>query len=90
MRAVKSVLFLALLSLLSLIWVRLGVPWVALVASFVLVPAVDLLAGRGAGTKEPSLSRSRRARWVPRFYPVFQIVLLADAVRLAPSLTLPT
>jgi len=85
-RLVASVPLLALLGLLPLAWLRLGVPWMALVVSFVLVPALDLLVGRGAGVREKDKGESPAARWVPRSHVFVQIVLLAESIRLAPSL----
>jgi len=81
-----SILLLALLALAPLLWLRLGIPWMALVVSFVAVPAIDLLAGRGAGARESSRRLSAASNWVPRAHVPVQIVLLVEAVRLAPSL----
>lgn len=75
---------LALFTTMPLVWLALGIPWMTLVVTFVLIPALDAWVGaprRGAMQALPEAV----ARWIPRAHLVFQAWLLTEAVRLAPS-----
>lgn len=78
---------LALFATMPLVWVALGIPWMTLVVTFVLIPALDAWVGaprQGATQALPAPI----ARWIPRAHLVFQAWLLVGAVRLAPTLAL--
>lgn len=79
-----GILFLVAFTLLPLHWVGIGAPWVPLLVTFVAIPLVDAWVGPprrlGYGVA-PAF-----ARWIPRLQLVLQVLLLVQAVRIAPSL----
>jgi alkane 1-monooxygenase len=85
--AVFGTLFLIFFALSPLRWVELGMPWLTLVITFVLIPLIDAAVGRpasGQQTPVPAL-----ARWIPRLQLPLQALLLVEAMRIAPGLSLP-
>ncbi|HQR69174.1 MAG TPA: alkane 1-monooxygenase [Burkholderiaceae bacterium] len=76
--------FLAFFVLSPLRWVELGVPWLTLVITFVLIPLLDA----AVGLPRPGSQRTvpACARWIPRLQLPLQAVLLVQAVRIAPTL----
>jgi alkane 1-monooxygenase len=75
--------FLVFFMLGPLHWAALGMPWITLVITFLLIPLVD--AAVGAPAPGPR-SAPAFARWIPRLQLPLQIVLLVQAVRIAPQL----
>lgn len=75
--------FLVFFMLSPLHWVALGMPWITLVITFLLIPLLDAAVGApGPGPRAvPAF-----ARWIPRLQLPLQIVLLVQAVRIAPQL----
>lgn len=84
-RAAIDVILLGTFSLLPLAWLAAGVPWMTLVVTFLLIPIVDALVGRARPQAHEPVPLPW-ARWVPRAHLLFQFVLLAAAVRVAPQL----
>jgi alkane 1-monooxygenase len=76
---------LALFSMSPLAWLALGIPWMTLVVTFVLIPALDAWVGAPREGAMRALPASI-ARWIPRSYLVWHVWLLGEAVRLAPTL----
>lgn len=75
--------FLVFFMLSPLHWVALGMPWITLVITFLLIPLLDAAVGApGPGPR----SAPAFARWIPRLQLPLQIVLLVQAVRIAPQL----
>lgn len=75
--------FLVFFMLSPLHWVALGMPWITLVITFLLIPLLDAAVGApGPGPRAvPAF-----ARWIPRLQLLLQIALLVQAVRIAPQL----
>lgn len=75
--------FLVFFMLSPLHWVALGMPWITLVITFLLIPLLDAAVGApGPGPRAvPAF-----ARWIPRLQLPLQIALLVQAVRIAPRL----
>jgi len=85
--AVFGTLFLIFFALSPLRWVELGMPWLTLVITFLLIPLIDAAVGRPAPGQQvpvPAL-----ARWIPRLQLPLQTLLLVEALRIAPGLSLP-
>jgi alkane 1-monooxygenase len=86
--SLAGITILAAFTLGPLYWVEIGAAWVPIAIAFVAIPALDAWVGQPR-------PRSRQAhplplaRWIPRTQIVFQSALLAQAVRVAPSLALP-
>jgi alkane 1-monooxygenase len=80
-----AVVFLGFFALSPLVWVQLGMPWLTLAISYLLIPLVDVAVG------PPRPDAPRRplafARWIPRLQLPLQAVLLLEALRLAPVLS---
>ncbi|HTN48364.1 MAG TPA: alkane 1-monooxygenase [Burkholderiaceae bacterium] len=77
-------LFLIFFALSPLRWVEMGMPWLTLVITFVLIPLIDAAVGRPQPGKDrpvPAL-----ARWIPRLQLPLQVWLMVEAMRIAPSL----
>ncbi len=84
--ALSSIAFLALFTTMPLAWLKLGVPWLPLVITFILIPLLDL----AVGTRTPNpfaRVHPALARWLPRAQVPLQAVLLIGAVLAAPSLS---
>ena len=81
--ALFGTVFLVFFMLSPLHWVALGMPWITLVITFLLIPLLD--AAVGAPAPGPR-SAPAFARWIPRLQLPLQIVLLVQAVRIAPQL----
>lgn len=77
-------LLLVFFVLSPLHWVALGMPWLTLVISFMLIPLLDAAVGRPSPTARPE--GPALARWIPRLQLPLQAVLLVQAVRIAPAL----
>jgi alkane 1-monooxygenase len=77
-------IFLIFFVLSPLRWAELGMPWLTLVITFVVIPLLDV----AVGSPRPDASRSTPAlaRWIPRLQLPLQTLLLVQAVRIAPSL----
>ena len=81
--ALFGTVFLVFFMLSPLHWVALGMPWITLVITFLLIPLLDAAVGApGPGPR----SAPAFARWIPRLQLPLQIVLLVQAVRIAPQL----
>jgi alkane 1-monooxygenase len=82
--ALFGTVFLVFFVLSPLHWVELGLPWLTLVISFVLIPLIDA----AVGTPRPGASRSAPAfaRWIPRLQLPLQAILLIQGARIAPTL----
>ena len=76
--------FLIFFVLSPLHWIALGMPWLTLVITFVLIPLLDVAVGA------PRPDAERRppafARWIPRLQLPLQALLLVQAIRIAPTL----
>ena len=76
--AVFGTVFLVFFALSPLRWVELGMPWLTLVITFVLIPLLDAAVGR------PSPLARRNppafARWIPRLQLPLQAVLQKDGL----------
>jgi alkane 1-monooxygenase len=76
---------LALFATMPLVGLALGVPWMTLVVTFALIPALDAWVGAPRRNAMQALPESV-ARWIPRAHLLLQGWLLIEAVRLAPTL----
>lgn len=76
---------LALFATMPLVWLALGIPWMTLVVTFALIPALDAWVGAPRQGAMQALPEAV-ARWIPRAHLVFQAWLLVEAARLAPTL----
>ena len=85
--AVLGTLFLIFFVLSPLRWVELGMPWLTLVITFVLIPLIDAAVGRPAPGQQAPVPAL--ARWIPRLQLPLQALLLVEAMRIAPGLSLP-
>jgi alkane 1-monooxygenase len=76
--------FLIFFALSPLRWLELGMPWLTLVITFVLIPLLDV----AVGLHRPDAPRNPPAfaRWIPRLQLPLQAILLVQAVRIAPDL----
>ena len=82
--ALFGTVFLIFFVLSPLHWIALGMPWLTLVITFVLIPLLDVAVGAprpGAVHKPPAF-----ARWIPRLQLPLQALLLVQAIRIAPTL----
>jgi alkane 1-monooxygenase len=87
-RGACALFVLALFTLLPLASVRLGLPWLPLAVTFVLVPLLDAWVGAAApGRKAFDLPRNI-AVWLPRAQVPLQAVLLVGALMYVPQLPL--
>jgi alkane 1-monooxygenase len=85
--ALLAALFLVFFVLSPLRWLELGMPWLTLVITFLLIPLVDHAVGAprpGSVRAAPAL-----ARWIPRLQLPLQALLLWQAALLAPTLAGP-
>src|SRR5512134_2233191 len=82
--ALFGTLFLVFFALSPLQWVELGMPWLTLAISFLIIPLLDVAVGRPRPeAQRPPLAF---ARWIPRLQLPLQAMLLLEAMRIAPSL----
>jgi alkane 1-monooxygenase len=82
--ALLGTAFLVFFVLSPLRWIELGMPWLTLVITFVLIPLIDAMVGRprpDAKGAPPAF-----ARWIPRLQLPLQVLLLVQALRVAPVL----
>jgi alkane 1-monooxygenase len=82
--ALLATVFLVFFVLSPLRWIELGMPWLTLLITFVLIPLIDAAVGRprpGAQSAPPAF-----ARWIPRLQLPLQALLLVQALRIAPAL----
>ncbi len=82
-----AVAILAFFTLMSLRWLALGLPWMPLVITFVLIPLLDAWVSQGRGSVAGRGLEPRYARWLPRLQVPLQAGLLVTGVVLAPSLS---
>ncbi len=82
--ALFGTLLLVFFALSPIWWVELGMPWLTLAISFVIIPLLDVVVGR----PRPEAQRAPLAfaRWIPRLQLPLQAILLLEAMRIAPSL----
>ncbi len=78
---------LALFTQLPLIGLAQGLPWLALAVSFIAIPLADALVGRPRAGMTLGTLPAQFARWIPRAQLPLQVLLLAQAVRIAPALS---
>lgn len=79
---------LALFALLPLLGLAVGLPWLPLAITFVLVPLLDAWVGRPPVGETGSRRGDPAAlRWLPRAQVPLQALLLVTAVWMAPSLS---
>jgi alkane 1-monooxygenase len=78
---------LALFTLMSLPWLAVGLPWMPLVVTFVLIPLLDGWIGESRGGGAGRRLDARYARWLPRLQVPLQLALLTTGVVLAPRLS---
>jgi alkane 1-monooxygenase len=78
---------LALFTLLPLIGLAHGLPWLALAVSFVAIPVADAVVGRPRAGMALGTLPARFARWIPRAQVPLQLLLVVQAVRIAPTLS---
>jgi alkane 1-monooxygenase len=78
---------LALFTLMSLPWLALGLPWMPLIVTFVLIPLLDASVGPPRGATDRQVLAARYARWLPRLQLPLQVLLLGVGVSIAPTLS---
>jgi alkane 1-monooxygenase len=87
---------LALFTLMALPSLALGLPWLPLVVTFVLIPLLDGWVGTTPGGHQVRTEQlqggrpllpARYARWLPRLQVPLQLTLLAAGVALAPAMS---
>ncbi len=76
--------FLAFFVLSPLYWAALGMPWLSLAITFVLIPLLDAAVGKPAPGTPPVIPAF--ARWIPRLQLPLQAVLLVQGIRMAAGL----
>lgn len=77
---------LALFTLMSLPWLALGLPWMPLIVTFVLIPLLDAWVGAPRAASDGHRLDARHARWLPRLQVPLQVLLLGIGVSIAPML----
>lgn len=82
--ALLASVFLVFFVLSPLRWIELGMPWLTLLITFVLIPLIDAAVGR----PRPDVQSVPMAfaRWIPRLQLPLQALLLVQALRIAPAL----
>lgn len=80
-----GVLFLALFTLMPLLWMQAGAAWASIAVAFVAIPLVDAVVGRPARRSDTPRAIPL-VRWIPRVQLPLQCALLAGAVATAPAL----
>jgi alkane 1-monooxygenase len=78
---------LALFTLMSLPWLALGLPWMPLIVTFVLIPLLDAWVGPPRGAAEGPRLEAPFARWLPRLQVPLQLLLLGVGASIAPTLS---
>lgn len=84
-----AIALLAFFAAMPLVGLHLGVPWVSLAITFVLIPLIDAWVGR-AKPRSAAPPPIPLVRWIPRLQLPLQAILLAGAVLVAPTLSWPT
>lgn len=79
--ALFGTVFLVFFALSPLYWAALGMPWITLAITFLLIPLIDAAVGRPAPGTPAVVPWC--ARWIPRLQLPLQAVLLMVGVRMA-------